>query len=166
MAAEAREYFESGGITVPRHAGLEGAETLAYYDLQREAEKQRSSTMLEALQRTLSDSGAAESSADGAVCAGARVQIHGLVSKPELNWLLGTVVSRRADGRWAVAVDAPKGATSEGGDGGGQRRQVAFREANLRTLDGEKAEVAPYVAAPEPKGSSEPVPPPIPLLTD
>ena len=164
-AAEARDYFESGGSAMPRHAGLDGAETLAYYELQREAEKQASSTMIEALQRTLGDPGTAND-ADGTVRAGARVQIHGLVNKPELNWRLGTVVGRRADGRWAVTVDAAEGGNEGAKSEGGGERQVAFRESSLRVLDGEKVEVPRYVAAPEPKGSSERVQPEIPMLSD
>ena len=39
-ALEAVEYFESGGKKIPRHSGLEGAETIAHYELRREQEKQ------------------------------------------------------------------------------------------------------------------------------
>ena len=150
---------------MPRHSGLGGAETLAYYELQREAEKQASSTMIEALERTLGDAGAANET-EGVVRSGARVQIHGLINKPELNWRLGTVVGRRADGRWAVAVGAAEGGNEGAKSEGGGERQVAFRESSLRVLDGEKVEVSRYVAAPEPKGSSERVQPEIPMLSD
>mmetsp|Transcript_48144 Transcript_48144/g.79775 ORF Transcript_48144/g.79775 Transcript_48144/m.79775 type:complete len:179 (+) Transcript_48144:59-595(+) len=147
--SEAKEYFESGGKKFPRHMGLEGAETLAYYDLKKEELKQSSSTMLAALGKTLNLSSEAK---EGDLAPGRRVQTHGLVKKPELNWLIGTLLTKRADGRWGVEFE----------DG----RQVAFKPDNLRLIDEEMLAVAPRVAKPEPKGSSELYIPPTPMFTD
>ena len=82
------------------------------------------------------------------------MQTHGLLKKPELNWLVGTVQKQRKDGRWAVEFD----------DG----RQVAFKPDNLKLLAHENLEagVAPYVAVPQPPGSSELVPIPVPNEVD
>jgi len=54
IECEARTFFESGGTCFPRKQGLEGAETLAWYDLQqRQFESTDTNTMLDALSNAL-----------------------------------------------------------------------------------------------------------------
>lgn len=51
---EAIQFFESGGTHYPRHEGLAGAETHAWYDLtQRQFESTDAATMLNALSSAL-----------------------------------------------------------------------------------------------------------------
>jgi len=144
VEAEAREYFESGGTKFPRHIGLEGAETHTYFERTRDEEMNSAATMLEALKMTVGGPAPAPAADGSGLRAGARVQTHGLLKKPELNWLVGTVAKQRKDGRWAVELD----------DG----RQVAFKPDNLKLLASENLEVAAYVAAPQAPGSSKLVP--------
>jgi hypothetical protein len=152
VASEAREFFESGGTKIPRYEGLEGAETHAYFERARDEQMNSAATMLEALKMTIDGTPPAPA-ADG-LRAGARVQSHGLVKKPELNWLVGTVAKQRKDGRWAVEFD----------DG----RQIALRPDNLKLIAAENLEAgaARYVAAPQEPGSSEKVPIPTPNFVD
>ncbi|KAL1522309.1 hypothetical protein AB1Y20_017301 [Prymnesium parvum] len=54
VESEAIKFFESGGTLLPRNEGLEGAETLAWYDLtQRQLETTDADTMLDALSAAL-----------------------------------------------------------------------------------------------------------------
>lgn len=54
IPSEAVKFFESGGTDYPRNRGLEGAETLAWYDLQqRQFETTDTDTMLDALAMAL-----------------------------------------------------------------------------------------------------------------
>jgi len=54
VRSEAIKFFESGGSCFPRNEGLEGAETLAWYDLQqRQFETTDADTMMDALSRAL-----------------------------------------------------------------------------------------------------------------
>jgi len=54
VKGEAIKFFESGGTLFPRNEGLEGAETLAWYDLkQRQFESTDADTMLDALSMAL-----------------------------------------------------------------------------------------------------------------
>jgi hypothetical protein len=50
---EARTFFESGGVELPRPRGLEGAEIHAFYDIAREDAKSSTAVMMAALARTL-----------------------------------------------------------------------------------------------------------------
>ena len=53
IESEARAYFESGGVELPRPRGLESAEIHAFYDMRREEARSSSAVMLAALAKTL-----------------------------------------------------------------------------------------------------------------